>query len=308
MERRKAAFGATVTLGATVMAGISWETVLLGWALGTALLFLPKKRRSTSSAGANLGTILGGVALLAAVLQLAEGAFPEDSTFPAVSLGLMLLLWRATASQQPCRTVVTNGLGVCLAILFGAILLLSLTNISWTALEPREVSWGKCELAMLTTAPWWPLRGQMDKKAWAWYGGSGVTAVGLSWLTFGTLGRGLAEEATYPVYSAVQTIRLFGNQLRLEALVAAAVLMGSFCILLMVGSAVTGSVEKLIPGIKGKWAAAGVCVAAFLLEWGWRNSPWWHNWEIKAIFWVIFGVWALWVGDAEKVEKSEKSS
>ncbi len=252
--------------------------------------------------------VFGGAVLLAVVLHLAEGAFPEDSTFPAVSIGLLLLLWRAMYSGPAQRTAVANVLGLCLALLFGIILLLGLKNISWRDGGGVEMSWQSCCFALLGTAPWWPLRGKMDKRAWCWYGGSGLTALGLSWMVLGTLGRGLAQAEKYPLYRAVQTLRLLGSQQRLEALVAAAVLMGAFCLLLTVAEPIGQGLEGLVPHVPARWPMAGVCLGAFLLEWAWRQGTWQEIPGLPTIFCVLCMVWILWVGDGENVEKPAKNS
>ena len=252
--------------------------------------------------------VLGGTALLAAVLQLAEGAFPEDSTFPAVSLGLLLLLWRAMAGGLAGRGAVANALGLCLALLFGMILLLGLKSVAWAEAGATDISWESCCLALLGTVPWWPLRGKMDKRAWCWYGGSGLTALGLGCLVLGTLGRGLAQAEKYPVYRAVQTLRFLGSLQHLEALMAAAVLMGAFCLMLMGAEPISQGLESLLPNVPVRWPMAGVCLGAFLLEWAWRQGTWQEIPGLQTIFCVLSMAWILWVGNGENVEKITKNS
>lgn len=307
MKQRKEAgvFGATVAVAAVVTAGFPWQNVLLGWAIGTGIMLLVQNcSGGTGGKLPALVTVLGGVVILAAAAMGAEDAFPEDSTFPFVSLALMLLTLRSICGEKNNGATVANLIGMILLPLLVLTVLFGLRDVRWTDNAPVGLDWMQVWIAAAATAPWWSFRrGRLDRKGWFWYGAAGALAVGMSLLTRGILGAALCDYEEFPLYRAVQTIRILGTLQRLEALLAAVVLMGAFGVMLLTAQHVRGALDVLLPGERALWKNGVVLAAAFALEWTTRALQQNLGEEIGAVFWGVVPVLALWVVFTEKVQK-----
>lgn len=198
-DRQMAPLGAAITMGAMMTAGCGWLSVLLGWCAGGLLCGLLAKwePKTEDGRGAALGTLLGTAVVMAAVLLGADGAFPESGTFPFVSLGLLAVLWRAMWGRKEALLGVSNCLGMMLLAILAGLLLFGLGEADWSAVAPETLNWRDSYLALVCTCPWWTGRRSKD---WGRFLLSGGICVGLSVLTCGVLGRGLATEEEFPLY------------------------------------------------------------------------------------------------------------
>lgn len=303
-------FGAAVAAAAIVTAGFPWQSVLAGWAVGALLAVLvwriPRGHHGKLPA---LVTLLGGIIILAAAALGAEDAFPEDSTFPFVSLVLMLLTLRAMVGERTTGAAVANIIGLFLLPLVTVTVLLGLRDVSWRENIPEGLQWTQVWVAAAGTAPWWCFRkGPMDRKGWLWFGGGAVLAVGMSLLTHGVLGAALCGYEPFPLYRAVQSIRGLGGVRRLEALLAAAVLMGAFGLMLLAAEKVAAALEELLPGTPMGWKGGASVAAAFCVEWAVRAMRDSVTVRFEAVFWGLIPVWALWVVFTEKIQKSDEKA
>mgnify|MGYP007070325630 CR=1 FL=1 len=198
-----------------------------------------------------------------------------------------------------------NILGMILLAVFGGILLFGLEDVQWNENIPEIPSWQQAWISAATTGPWWLLdRGKRTGATWLWYGAGGLVSMGLSLLTHGALGRGLAAWTSYPLYRTVQTIRILGVLQRLEAFLAGAVLMGAFGLLLILAEPAGTALDILLPKVRTEWKGSGLMTAVFLLEWAARLLPEdMHGW-METVFWGFLPLLALWVVGSTKSEKN----
>ena len=288
MGRRLGSYGACAALSAMVTAGFSWSTTLLGWGLGylAARLWrrIPEGREKRLPSGITLAAC---AFLLGAVLLGAENAFPAESTYPFLSAALLLVLGRAMIGEAETPERTATVLGLLMLPVLGLTLILGGDQIQWAQNAPSMGTPEQLAVTMLTTLPWWEEVGtQRDR---CWFGLSALTAGAMSAFTWGTLGRHLAAGARFPLYRAVQTVRLLGTLHRIEALTACAILLGAMCLLLLLGQRATASIGP------GKRKIAVFLASAFLMEWGIRMAR--ERWVTAAdtAFWGLTAVSALWV-------------
>lgn len=252
---------------------------------------------------------MGGVLIMAAAVLGAEDAFPEDGTFPFVSAVLLLILWRAMCGETRTPGDVANVLGMILLPVLTVVVLFGLGDLRWEENAPERWSWYQVYVTVAASSPWWCLhRGAREKRTWAWFGTAAAVSLGMSLLTRGILGCGLVEREPFPLYRAAQTIRILGVLQRFEALLAAAVLMGTFCILLLVGEQVTAALKIFCPEKPGRWAGGAVVMMTFLVECGFRWLTEGAEQNVGTVFWGAIPILALWVVLVRKSRKNEKSS
>ncbi|MBQ9270364.1 MAG: hypothetical protein IJ206_12800 [Oscillospiraceae bacterium] len=302
MRIRNGAAGFCVTAATAAMATarFAWPAVMLGWMVSTlVMLALGHCRREPISGPKWVVLLLGVLTMTAAVLG-AERAFPEDSTFPFVSLMLLLLLWRGMRGTKRGVESTAAILGMILLPVLGAVLLFGLgeSAVQWT--RPAAADWKQVWISAAAASPWWCLeREKRDVRSWLWYGASAGVSLGLSVLTYGALGNALAQAEAFPLYRSVQTVRILGVLQRMEALVAAALLMGGFGILLLAG-------ETAALGLKrsNKWKSCGVLAVVFLLEWLFRALSEQVRQITETVFWGLLPLFVLWVVFLTKNEKT----
>lgn len=292
-QREAWTFAAVAGISAVVIAGFGWLEVLLGWCVcGLLRLTLRKSRREPGKAAA-VFLLLGGVLVASMAVFAAEEAFPEDSTFPFVSLGVMALLFRALIGGKNAGKNVGNVLGLILLPLLGAVVLFGLSDVRWSENIPVGMVWEQVWITVAVTSPWWVFTG--EEKSWSWFVLCGAISVGMCLMTRGILGAALTEQSTQPLYRAVQTIHIFGVLQRFEALLAAAVLLGAFGMMLFAGKLMRDGMELLTEGRWKRWHFGVAVVAAFCMEIVFRY--WLGPWKdmVIATFWGIVPVFALWV-------------
>ena len=307
MKRKEAGlFGGTVAIAAIVTAGFPWQSVLLGWLLGAVLTLLAQ--RLPGGHGGRLPalvTVLGGILVLAAAAMGAEDAFPEDSTFPFVSLALMLLTFRSMVGERSSSSAVANVIGMILLPLLAVMVLFGLRDVAWRENIPQGLRWGQVWVTAAATAPWWCFRrGPMGKRGWLWFTGAGSLALGMSLMTRGILGAALCGYEEFALYRAVQTIRILGAVQRLEALLAAVILMGAFGVMLLTGETVAAALDELLPEMPMRWKGGGTLALAFFAEWAARTLERDLGVILGTVFWGLVPVLALWVVFTEKTQKS----
>ena len=297
MERKLGTYGACAALSAMVTAGFSWSVTLLGWALGFLVAWLrdrlPKRKDASGAAGI---TWIACAFLLGAVLLGAENAFPAGSTYPFLSAALLLVLGRAMIgdAETPERTATV--LGLLMLPVLGLTLILGGDQIRWVNNARPSGSPEQVALAALNAAPWWA-EGVKSARDRRWYGLSAITAVAMSAFTWGTLGGRLASGARFPLYRAVQTVRLLGTLHRIEALTACAILLGALCLLLLLGQRAKAYLGP------GKEKTAAFLAAAFLIEWGIRMAREMWGAAADTAFWGLTAIMTLWVVLPRKIVK-----
>ena len=298
-------YAATVGISTVVTAGFGWPEVLLGWCLAAVLRWLlsVKSKDLYNNSGRMSVWILMtvGAFLISGTLLAAEKAFPEDGTFPFVSLGLLLLLYRSLIGERETGAMVSNVLGLVLLGLFGVIELFGFANVTWREMIPQGFQWTHTWIILAVTSPWWAAKDEGG--GWGWFGLGAVSTVGMSLLCRGILGAALTEYSGLPFYCAVQTIHLLGSLQRLEALLAAAVLLGTFAMLTQIGEVVRNAARIVMPKVSNRKWAAGLLVISYGIEHIYIiTSESYKNW-IDPVFWGVVPIFALWVVFSQKMKK-----
>ena len=138
------------------------------------------------------------------------------------------------------------------------------------------------------------------RKQWGWFLCAAILGIGQSVVTQGALGRALVREEGAPLFRAVQTIRIFGKVQRIEAVLAAATLIGAFSAMLMGG-------EMLRTGIgndKNMWCYLPPIAIGVGLESIYRCAGEGVQSVMEAVFWGVLTAYALWIVILEKTAKS----
>ena len=297
LGRNAGNLAAALGVSAVLTAGYSWLEVLLGWSIGAVLCWCAKmpwkwRRRNTS----RWIQILIGILLIAGAAQAAEQAFPKDSTFPFVSLCMLLLLWYGISGTDTGRAA-SNAMGMLVLPLMALIVIFGGVSAQWTELMPRKFCVAHVGIASLVSLLMTRGRGG---RTWGWFIGTGLLAVGLSVITQGALGQTLVQTEKAPLFRAVQTIRIFGKVQRIEAVLAAGTLIGTFSAMLIGGECLKTGVGKN----RKKWTFLLPIAAALGLESVYRSVGERAQSVMTAVFWGILAVYALGIVILEKNEKT----
>lgn len=296
VNRNAGNLAAAVGISAVLTAGYSWLEVLLGWCIGAILCWgreIPWKWRRNRIPWIQL---LVGTLLVAGAAQAAEQAFPEDSTFPFISLCMALLLWYGVTGEDAGRSA-ANVMGLLVLPLMAVVVVFGGISAQWTELKPQSVQISHIGTTALVSLLM--VRGR-GRKQWGWFLCAAVLGVGLSVVTQGALGRALVREEGAPLFRAVQTIQIFGKVQRIEAVLAAATVIGAFSAMLIGG-------ELLRSGMgnnKNKWRYLLPIAIGIGLESIYRCAGEGGQSVMEAVFWGILAVYALWIVILEKNEKS----
>lgn len=287
-------FCATVGISAAVTAGFGWLEVLLGWSIGGILRCLMPNEIPGCGKRRSWTVLTLGTVILAGVIIGAEWAFPEDGTFPVVSLGMLLLLYRTRIGEKGTGAMVSNVLGLILVGLVGVVLLPGFGPGEPAEWIPTAFSWREVWITAVITAPWWTEQGD-----WLWYGGAAAGALGFSLLCQWALGSALTQWETMPLYGAVQTVEILGVLQRMEAVVPSMVLLGCYGMM----NEVTTWMEKALPPGERKTRWGIVISIAFCLAWGYRGMHRSLQEWIGTVFWGLIPVYALLVVFSGKMKK-----
>ena len=297
LSRNAGNLAAALGISAVLTAGYSWLEVLLGWCIGAVLCWcagMPWKWRRGKPV--RWIQILMGILLIAGAAQAAEQAFPENSTFPFVSLCMLLLLWYGSSSADAGRAA-SNAMGMLVLPLMALIVLFGGVSAQWTELTPREFSIAHVGIAALVSLLTTRGRGG---RSWSWFAGAGILAVGLSVVTQGALGQALVQTEKAPLFRAAQTIRIFGKVQRIEAVLAAGTLIGTCSAMLIGGEILKTGMGKN----RKKWTFLLPIAVALGLETIYRSVGERPQSVMGAVFWGILAVYALGVVILEKNEKT----
>ncbi len=296
-------FAAVAGVSAVITAGFGWLELLLAWSVcGLLRLILPKGFGEIGKSSAVL-LIAGGIVLAAATAFAAEDAFPEDTTFPFVSLGVMALLWRGMIGRKTALKNVGNVLGMILLPLLAAVILFGLSDVRWSNQIPDGVNWEQVWIAVAVTSPWWCVEKERDGQ-WKWFFLCSGVCIGMSLLTRGILGAALTAQTPQPLYRAVQTIHILGVLQRFEALLAGAVLLGSFGMLLVAGEMMRRGMECLAVRKKKNWRMGLAVGISFALEFAIRCRLNMVSDRIMTVFWGLVPIFALWMVLIEKKKEN----
>ncbi len=297
MQMKKGAclFASTLGLAAVVTAGFGWPEVLVGWAAAALLRWsLPRgpiRRGGRLSGGI---TAVGSVLIVCGALLAAEAAFPEEGTFPFVSLGMLYLFYRTVTGRAGAGVRAGNVLGLALCGLMGVLLVFGFTDIAWEETLPEGFSWKNSMVALALAGPWWCSREQRDHD-WGWFIAGAGGAVALSLMVRGLLGMELTGQMPLPLFHAVETIKIMGSLQHFSALLAAAVLMGVYCLMAWTGEIMDSAVNALVPPGKKKLWAGAAAVIVFLLESGYGMLNSGVQEAVSTAFWGFVLLFALWV-------------
>lgn len=301
MENRKSAgcFAATVGVSAVLTAGYRWYEVLIGWGIGGCIWALMRYMQPWGKKHTWKGVEQAvGVVLTAGALWVAEEAFPQDSTFPFVSLCLTILLWYSMCGGKNARIAAANLIGLLMLPMMVILAGLGCGEVDWAQLRYDGVRWQHILIPALISLMW--VRNRRGRLGWYLTGG-GISTL-LCVITAGRLGTALAAQDAAPLYHAVQTIRIFGTEQRIEALTAAVILMGAYGTLLGAGNLMASEERAGETGEKIK--DAGLLILSLLLETVYRYGNQRIALTMATAFWGIMACFALWVVIFEKNEKS----
>lgn len=284
-------------------AGFGWQETALGWGIGAIIRILLGKKFDQLRHGTWTQIFIGAM-IAAAGAQVAEQAFPQDSTFPFVSLCLMILLWRAMRSDNTGLEA-CNALALLILPLLGCIVGLGCIGIRWRETVPSGMEWRHIAVTAGVALIW--SQGQGEKRRWGWYSLCAVICTGMSLVTAGNLGRALVRTTEHPMFLTVQTIEAFGKLQRLEALAAAASLMGAFALMRIGGEMIKAgwkaSREKRTLPLKESLVYGVSAALALAMETGYRMSSDGTALYLRYTFWGVIAIYILWVGIFEKNEK-----
>ncbi len=296
VNRNAGNLAAAMGISAVLTAGYSWLEVLLGWCIGAILCWgreIPWKWRRGRMSWIQL---LVGTMLVAGAAQAAEQAFPEDSTFPFISLCMALLLWYGVTGEDAGRSA-ANVMGLLVLPLMAVVVVFGGISAQWTELKPWSVQISHIGITALVSLLM--VRGN-GRKQWGWFTSAAILGVGLSVVTQGALGRALVQEEGAPLFRAVQTIRIFGKVQRIEAVLAAATLIGAFSTMLIGGELLRSGMGNK----KNKWSYLLPIAIGVGLESVYRCVGEGVQSVMEAVFWGVLTVYALWIVILEKNEKS----
>ena len=301
-------FAVSAVVSTVVGAGCYWINVLMGWGVGTLVLLCLREPRMSGNVSAVL-TLIMGLAVMVAAVMGAEEAFPEDHTFPFVSAVMLMLLWRALCGEERTPPAVANILGMILLPILCVVVFFGLKDVVWAENITGRTDWREIIVGVASVCPWWCLKEEkMDGRAWAWYGTAVAVGVGTCLLTRGVLGTALVEYDPFPMYRAVQALRIVGVPQRMEALFAAAVLMGAFALMLLSGWKMRTAAEILWGEVSRKKFGGVLAGVVFTAELVARGATAKLLGMATTIFWVMIPILTLSLVVFGKRRKNEENT
>lgn len=303
IRREASCFAAAAGVSAVLTAGFCWQETALGWEIGAILRILLGGRLDRCRKF-RWPQIVIGAGIAAAGAQVAEQAFPQDSTFPFVSLCLMILLWRAMCSEN-AGLEACNAAALLILPLLGCIIGLGTNGIQWKEVVPATIVWRRAATTAGVSLIW--VKTPTEKQRWGWYILCVAVCTGMSLVTAGNLGQALAQSTEHPMFLTVQTIEAFGKLQRLEALAAAASLIGAFALMRIGGEMIKNGWQvtrgKRKHSFKKTHAYGASATLAIMMETGYRMASDSTALYLRYTFWGAIVIYILWVGIFEKNEK-----
>lgn len=259
-------------------AGLSWPWVLGGGLLAVLYYIYMETRLRPCGLGlllpavfGQLGKWLAGLTMVWTVLVLAWAANLADRTFPMVDgfpiLGWVLLgitAWGCGKGPAPCARC-AGVVFLFLTAVYGTFGGFALADVEPVYLKPagswRDGVW-TFGLFLLPAGVWYVPSRRRRGTSWGLALSLPVAAAFLALVTVGVLSRPLADSLPAPLYTAAQSVRVFGALERLEPMLSAAMTMGVFCLL----SGLACGCQALGAGLGlGKWTGPVACVLAMML-------------------------------------------
>lgn len=188
----------------------------------------------------------------------------------------VLLVLAACASETGPQAGARCG-AVVFWFLAGMLLLLcafALPDVKWAWLAPAEEGPRLPAALLLVPAVGGLLPRKRGSSPWPWALGLGLGGVAVSLLTVGALSPAVAGRTQGAFFEMARGISILGVAERFEAVVAAAMTLGWFCLLSLLLTAAGKMAETLHTG----WGRPGVWLsalgAAALMPWGREAPPW----------------------------------
>lgn len=208
----------------------------------------------------------------------------------AWAIPVVLLVLAACAAEGGCRAGARCGavLFWCLTLLFAVLVVFAIPDVKLSGLRPENRGDGEVAAAvLLLPAVAALLPRKRGSKPWPWALGIVLGAVGLSALTAGVLSPAVAAGTQGAFFEMIRGISILGVAERFEAVVAAAMTLGWFCLLslLLTGAGHLGETLHEGWGRPTVWLSA-LC-AALALPWV-KNVPAWISTLGALLFWYIF--------------------
>ena len=236
--------------------------------------------------------MLWALVLLIWAANLAGKAFPAAGSSPLLGWILLgLAAWGSIKGADACAAC-CGVLCLFLLALYGVVAVFSLPDVNVEYLRPdgNPKDTIRCIGLLLPATVIWYLPGRTSEKKRNWDIAFflPIGAVLLSAITGGVLSPELASKVRVPLYAVAQSVSLFGVVERIEPLLSAAMTMGIFAMLSLLGSvikamgnqihpwkyygviscALAGALMYVIKEINAFWLAAGSGIVSILLHVG----------------------------------------
>lgn len=298
-------FASAAALGVILIADFRWYEVLIGWGIAAGICAL-LKREGTFHLGEAWGIILGVPVIMALLLWNMERVCFSYMEFPLISLILLVLLWKTDGGREETGCRVANTIGMMLLpvleiLLFAGIGNIQICEMGWSGINALHII-----VSAETGLLWgWNRRGKVEFK---WMVGTGVICTAMSGIVGGTLGGRLAEEVNWPLYRALETVRFFGNSIRLEPMLIIVVVMGMYCMLEFLWETEHTGAKRITESQLNRIERTGILLSVYILElciYLWGNEMWRG---LNTAFWGIWGLLTLWIVIFGKIRKTEKSA
>lgn len=204
------------------------------------------------------------------------------------TISVVLLVLAACASESGCRAGTRCG-AVLFWFLAGMLLMLcvfAVPDVKPMWLAPKAGGRWLPALVLLTPAVGVLLPRKRGKAPWLWALGLALAGAGVSLLTAGALSPEVAANTQGAFFEMARGISILGVAERFEAVVAAAMTLGWFCLMSLFFTAAGRMAEAVSPG----WGRPGVWLSALgamaVLPWG-RSIPAWPLAAGAILLWCI---------------------
>ena len=205
------------------------------------------------------------------------------------TIPVVLLVLGACAAEQGCRTGARCGavLFWCLVLLFAVLVAFAVPEVEWRNLRPENRGDGSTAAAvLLLPAAAALLPRKKGRSPWLWGLGLAIIGAGVSLLTAGVLSPAVATNIQGAFFEMIRGISILGVAERFEAVVAAAMTLGWFCLLSLLLTAAGHLGETLHQG----WGRPTVWLTALLAAtgqaWAREVSPWFSALG-ALVFWCL---------------------